>query len=793
MKCKIINITLLIFFNLLHLSSQYGSIQGIITGEDDREGLVGVNILLKGSVHGTVSGIHGDYILRDIQAGKQTIIFSYLGYESQEVSLDFKVGEEKEYNLVLVPGSIDLSAVSVQARQPFSAASSKAIRDFDLKIKPVRSAQDIMLLVPGLFIAQHAGGGKAEQIFMRGFDADHGTDVGISVDGIPVNMVSHGHGQGYADLHFVIPEIIEGLTVFKGPYFSQYGNFGTAGSLSLTTTDHPDHNLVKLEGGMFNTAKATAVLKIPTSGKHQSAYVAGQYYHSDGPFERPQGFNRANIYGKFHTHITPRSELGIGMGAFTSAWDASGQIPLRAVDRGLITRWGAIDDMEGGTTGRYNISVDYHFMEGYEHDFLVQAFVSKYDFNLYSNFTFWLNDSINGDMIEQSDNRTIYGINTYYGLRKVWGSIRTFTKLGGSYRGDNIDVSLWKSPDRIRKFIQNDNNIKEVNMAFWLEEDLVFSRLFKLQLGLRGDYFTFHSIDHLDYPEFPGNGLPHASGYAQSTILSPKLNLVLSPASNVDLYLNMGTGFHSNDARDVIIAERTREIIHARKKQGVETADIQQELLARNLDPTYGDIKTLPRASGAELGTRFSIGKNVLISLAGWYLHMEEELVFVGDEGSTEISGETRRAGFDAEIRLQLAHWIWADLDMNLADGRYINEPVDANYIPLAPRFTSQGGINIKHPAGFEGAFRYRYLADRPANEDNSVVALGHFLNNIILAYYFRGFRVFSQVENIFNITWNEAQFDTESRLFDEPVPVSELHFTPGNPFNIQVGISYEF
>jgi outer membrane receptor protein involved in Fe transport len=793
MKNKIIAVAILICLNIIQLTAQYASIRGIITGEEEREGLVGVNILLKGTVHGTVSGIHGDYILRDIPAGEQTLIFSYIGYDTYEVPMEFKEGEEKEFNLVLLPGSIDLSAVSVEARQPFSAASSKAIRDFDLKIKPVRSAQDMLLLVPGLFIAQHAGGGKAEQIFMRGFDADHGTDVGISVDGMPVNMVSHGHGQGYADLHFVIPEIIDGMTVFKGPYFSQYGNFGTAGSVTFTTTDHPDHNLVKLEGGMFNTAKATAVLKIPTTGKHQSAYLAGQYYHSDGPFESPQGFNRANIYGKFHTHITPRSELGIVVGAFSSAWDASGQIPQRAIDEELITRWGAIDDMEGGITGRYNISVDYHFMEGYEHDFMVQAFVSKYDFKLYSNFTFWLNDSIDGDMIEQSDHRTIYGINTNYSLRKTLGRIRSLTKVGGSYRGDNMDVSLWKSPDRIRKSVRTDNNINEVNMAFWLEEDLVFSQLFKLQLGLRGDYFTFHSIDHLDYPEFPGNGLPHASGYAQSTILSPKLNMVLSPASNFDLYLNMGTGFHSNDARDVIIAQRSREIIHAREKQGVDPAEIEHELLARNLDPAQRDIKTLPRAAGVELGTRFSLGTNILISLAGWYLHMEEELVFVGDEGSTEISGETRRKGLDAEIRMQLARWIWVDVDLNLSDGRYVNEPVDANYIPLAPRIASQGGINFLHPAGIEAAVRYRYLGDRPANQDNSVVATGHFLNNIILAYKFRGFRVFTQLENLYNITWNEAQFDTESRLFYETVPVSELHFTPGNPFNVQVGFSYEF
>jgi outer membrane receptor protein involved in Fe transport len=396
-------------------------------------------------------------------------------------------------------------------------------------------------------------------------------------------------------------------------------------------------------------------------------------------------------------------------------------------------------------------------------------------------------------MIEQTDNRTIYGINASYSLRKTLGSIRTLTKFGGSYRGDHIDVSLWKSPDRLRKSVQTDNTVNEVNMAFWLEEDLVFSRLFKIQLAIRGDYFTFHSIDHLDYPEFSGNGLPHATGYAQSAILSPKINMVFSPAHNTDIYLNAGTGFHSNDARDVIIAQRIREILHAGENQGDSRAMIEQRLYDRNFNPAQGDIKTLPRAAGAELGTRFSFGDNVMLSLAGWYLYMEEELVYIGDEGSTEISGETRRIGLDTEIRMQLADWIWADIDLNLSDGRYINEPDDANYIPLAPRFTSQGGINFMHPSGFEGALRYRFMDDRPANENNSVVATGHFINNVVLAYRYKGFRIFTLVENIFNLTWNEAQFDTESRLFYEPGSVSELHFTPGNPFNVQVGFSFEF
>lgn len=742
--------------------SQLSALGGQITSPDSNQGLQGVNIVLKSSGHGTISGLHGDYTLEDIPAGEQVVIFSFMGYETLEQTLVFEAGTAQDLSLELIPGSIDLSAVTVQARRPFSAASSKAVRDFDLKVRPVRSTQEMLQMVPGLIIAQHAGGGKAEQIFMRGFDADHGTDVGIYVDGMPVNMVTHGHGQGYADLHFIIPEIIDGLEVYKGPYFSRFGNFGTAGSVSMSTTDHPDHNLVKLEGGMFNSAKATTILKIPTGGSHQSAYIAGQYAHTDGPVENAQGFNRANIFGKFHTHLSPKSELGISMGAFSSAWNASGQIPQRAIDQGLLSRWGSIDPMEGGATSRYNMSVDYHFMEGYEHDFQLQAYVSQYDFRLYSNFTFFLNDSLKGDMIEQNDHRQILGMNARYSYYKSLGKIKSYTRVGATYRGDHIDLSLWKSPDRKRFAPLTDHTVAESNMAFWVEEELIFSRFFRMQLGLRGDYFVFDVSDNLDPALVPDYGLVHASGYEQAAILSPNLNLVLSPVRSLDIYLNGGSGFHSNDARDVIIAQSA-------------------------------GLTSLPRATGAELGARVGGGSRMILTLAGWYLHLEEELVFIGDEGSTESSGETRRIGLDFELRLQLAKWAWADFDLNLSDGRYVNEVEGADYIPLAPRVSSQGGVNFQHPSGIEGALRYRYIGDRPANEDNSVVATGYFIGNVVLAYRIHGFRIFAQLENLLNTEWNEAQFDTESRLFHETASYSEIHFTPGNPLNIQAGVSFEF
>jgi hypothetical protein len=231
----------------------------------------------------------------------------------------------------------------------------------------------------------------------------------------------------------------------------------------------------------------------------------------------------------------------------------------------------------------------------------------------------------------------------------------------------------------------------------------------------------------------------------------------------------------------------------AMRREGASEDEIDQAFMNRNYMPEWINIKTLPRAIGTEIGTRVNALRWFIFSASVWYLHLEEELVYIGDEGTTEISGPTQRIGLDFESRFQLTSWLWADLDINLADGRYTDLPDGEDYVPLAPRITSQGGLSLLHPGGWDGALRYRYVADRPANEDNSVVAQGYYLMNLMLGYRFGQFRVFGMVENILNTDWNEAQFDTESRLKNETEPVSEINFTPGNPINIQAGISWEF
>ncbi len=783
-------------FTFQAVAQQTGALKGRIRDAKTGTGLPWVNIVIKGTVLGTSSGVHGDYEIDHIPAGEQTVIISFVGYEKKERMVRILPDKETWLDVNLKPGSLNLSSVQVEAERPFSAASSRAIRQFDMKVRPVRSAQDLLMLAPGLIIAQHNGGGKAEQLYMRGFDADHGTDVGIYVDGMPVNMVTHGHGQGYADLHFLIPETVEEFEVFKGPYFAEFGDFATAGSVSFHTKDHPDKNLVKLEGGMFNTGKLTTVLKIPTNSAHQSAYMAGQFYTTDGPFDSPQDFKRFNMFGKFHSHLTDNSVLSLSLGGFSSAWNASGQIPTRAVKEGIISRFGAIDDMEGGTTSRVNVNFDYVYGEGTDREFSIQGYSTWYDFRLFSNFTFWLNDSIDGDMIEQTDTRNILGINTQYIYRKPWGSVMTRTTAGAGIRADNIEVGLWHSPDRVRKTLRTNDGVTQRNLYLWVQEDLFFNTKWRMQLGLRGNYYTFNvddKLDHPDPPDYAADDLPRASTYYHQAILNPKLNVVYSPAESVEIFFNSGTGFHSNDARDVIIAERIREIEYGMSRKGYTELQIDSALLARNFDPDQKNILTLPRAAGFEVGTKLNIGKAVILSMAAWYLHLQEELVFIGDEGTTEISGATRRTGLDFEARMQITPWLWADADLNLANGIYVNEPEGANDIPLAPRVTSTGGLTAILQNGFEGALRYRYVGGRPANETNTVRAEGYFITNLMLAYMFKSVKVFGSFENLFNSKWNEAQFDTESRLYWETRPVSEINFTPGNPFNVQLGISVEF
>ena len=766
------------------------SLSGEVTDETTGEPLVGATIRLVGTLLGASTDMNGQFLLPIVPVGAYQVEISLMGYSTFTDTMRVAPKEKARLVVALTPSPLHMGEMLIHGERAFTAASSRAVRQFDLHIRPNRTAHQMLQLMPGLIIAQHAGGGKAEQIFLRGFDADHGTDVAISVDGVPVNMVSHGHGQGYADMHFLIPEVVESLDVKKGPYFAEFGNLATAGAIAYHTRDRLDNNAIHLEGGGFNTAQYTMLYQIPLAGPKQSAYFAGKYYRTNGPVKQPQGLQRLNVFGKYHARLSDRSTLTLTTSGFSSAWDASGQIPQRAIEQGLIDRWGAIDDLEGGSTGRQDVQINFHVQGTDANAFDLQAYLADYQFKLFSNFTFFLEDPERGDTIEQTDSRRVAGINSAYTFHHYWGPCLAHTTMGGGLRADNAAVALWKSPDRQRLAPLVEADVVERNLFLWVQEEIALTPRLQLVLGLRGDYFTFNVDDHLEgHP----TDLPHASGFAQSSILSPKASLVYSPIHSLDLFANFGTGFHSNDARNNVIDARASQIRRTMRRDGRSAADVAAELAERNIDPGHLEEGTLPRAVGAETGLRTRLFDRLSLGAALWWMDLESEFVFVGDAGTTEASGETRREGLDLEARLQLSSWLWADADLNFSRGEAVDEPKGADKIPLAPNQTSTGGLTWRHPNGLQGSLRYRHIGDRPANEDGSITAEGYTVVDLSGAYQRGAWRFNLGVENALDTMWNEAQFDTESRLWDEEEPVSEIHFTPGNPLNMRLGVSLLF
>jgi outer membrane receptor protein involved in Fe transport len=789
--------SLLLFLSIFTFSAvahNAGNICGIVSDAKNGIPLIGVNIQIKRSLIGTNTDINGRFELKNIHIGTYDLVFSSVGYQTVMGNVHIKENITDTLAINLEESVIGFDEITVQGVRPVSASSTKEIRAIDMQLKPFRTSQDMLLMVPGLFIAQHQGGGKAEQIFLRGFDCDHGTDVSLNVDGVPVNMPTHAHGQGYADLHFLISETVNEMEVNKGPYLANMGDFYTAGAVNFETKDVLESNLFKIEAGQFNTQKYTLMVQPDQGGLEQNGYLAMQYHQSDGPFLSPEKFKRMNIFSKYFFQLTTNSKLTFSAGGFSTGWNASGQIPDRTVKQGIISRFGGIDHLEGGVTNRKNLIVGYKFLASDGNEFEVNSFLTQYNFKLYSNFTYFLQDTLNGDMIEQNEHRTLQGINASYKFATTWFGMHQQNKIGGGYRGDNIAVQLWHSPNRIRMNVFTDDVVDQQNLNIWYQQELVVNPIIRVIWGLRHDYFTFSKDDNAGSSlDSINNGLPHATGVSAQSVFSPKLNLIISLYRNLDVYLNFGQGFHSNDARDAVIGTRVEELSSNWKNVGLSDSQINKKLMKYNFDPAMRTTGTLPKATAGEIGIKSRLFNKLHLSCAAWYLYLEKEFVYSGDGGMAELSDPTRRLGIDVSARLSILPWLWADIDINTAKGTIKNLPESQNHIPLSPTLTANGGFSVIRDHGLSGSIRFRHLSDRPANEDNSIIAMGHTLFNASLAYNHRQFTFTVFGENLLNSEWNEAQFATETRLKGEKESVTELCFTPGNPINFQLGISYKF
>lgn len=727
-----------IFAFFVSFFSQSQSFKGKVVSSENKS-ISDVYVLNLNNQSHAHSNYKGEFTLENTVSG-DSISISHKSFEE----LRTVISENNSFILNTKPVSLREVVITNELNHLYEIAK------IDIKTNPVNSPQELLRMVPGLFIGQHAGGGKAEQIFLRGFDIDHGTDIAISVDGIPVNMVSHGHGQGYADLHFLQPETVNNINFDKGSYFANKGNLATAGYVDFTTKDRINTDEIALEIGQFNTQRIRGMFNLLDSEK-ESLYFSGSYLQTDSYFDAPQNFNRTNLFSKY-TLFKESSKVSFSIFHFDSKWNASGQIPQRAVDQGLIGRFGAIDDTEGGNTSRSIVNFKHDKQLDENSTLKTSAYLSLYDFELYSNFTFFLEDPINGDQIKQKEKRTTFGLNTEY--EKLTNLKETPVKyqVGIGLRQDKVsDIELSHTVNRLTTL---DNimlgDINESNLSAYGNAEFNFNKLI-INSGIRYDYFKFDYYDKLSST--------YSNEATNKGILSPKLNFLYQYNSKLQFVLKSGKGFHSNDSR-VNIASGVR--------------------------------KTLPASYGSDLGFVWKPTPKLIVNSALWYLFLEQEFVYVGDAGIVEPSGKTERKGIDIGLRYQLTDWLFLNADYTYNSAKSIEEPNGQNYIPLAPKSTFMGSLSVIKNR-FAGSFKSRYLGDRPANEDNSLVAKGYFVSDLNLNYTFKNFTIGVLVENIFDTEWNETQFETETRLQGEANSVTEIHFTPGTPSNLRGVLTYKF
>lgn len=726
------------------------TITGTVTDHLDQHTIPGISIYIPEANKGMATDDNGQYTFTHLTPGEYTLIFSFTGYAKTTKKITIKNNETTKLNISLKADLLNLSEITVSG-----SATRQGENKLDLlamQLQPVKSAQDLLRAVPGLFIAQHAGGGKAEQIFVRGTDNDHGTDFAIFFDDIPVNLPTHAHGQGYADMHFMIPEIVGKASFYKGPYDAKLGDFSICGAAMFNSLYRLDKNTAKVEYGMFNNQRALLMLNV-LDKKHlvkkwdDNAYIAADYMYNDGYFINKLNFKRLNIFAKYNAHISNSTDLSFTASTFNSNWDASGQLPLRAVESGKLDRLGSVDPSEGGSTSRTNINLKTTTTFKDNSTFKNQLYYTKNIFDLYSNFTFFMNDTINGDEIRQWENRDMFGYKGAY--NRTDNNLNS--EIGITTRTDLLKGGRDHVKERQFLNLEAKANAQITNYSFYINENWHFHPKWNLNLGLRNDLFNFNYQDKIDNAN---------SGQKWIYRFNPKLNLYYDISENVSLFAKAGTGFHSNYVQAVV------------SKDAISNP--------------------VPKSYGADLGTNFKLRHNVLVSVTGWWLHIGSEYKFGADDGSYEDIGNARKVGFDASVRYQVIANLWADVNLNYAHGILADAPKGANLLPLQPTWNATGGLTWKLH-NINASLRYRYMGDRPATEDGLVKSKSYFITDAVVRYTRSRFELGISAENIFNEQWAEAQFYDESRLKDEVAPVFDFHNTPGTPFYLKGSISCFF
>lgn len=649
-------------------------------------------------------------------------------------SITAKTAANKNHLVAIKP--VELEPVVIEGRATdllgiANSASQGVVGQAEFKNRPLSRVGELVEVVPGALATQHSGSGKANQYFLRGFNLDHGTDFTVYVDGIPMNMPTHAHGQGYLDLNSVIPELVEKIDYGKGPYYAEIGDFGSAGYSKMYTTQKLTQGLIKFTGGEFGYYRG-----VMASSKHWGdgdLLIGSEFNFYDGVWQRPEDTNK---YNGILRYTLDKGDWGLSLNgkAYHNLWTATNQIPERAITSGLLNLYGTGDPSDGGESSRYSVSS--HLWRRSDRSRSELDLYALYsDLDLYSNFTGYI-DTINGDQIQQKERRIQAGgsvEHTHYD--KLFGLDMDNT-IGLQFRHDAI-MGLALNHTKARQLVNSvrQDDISETSAGLYVKNETHWLAKFRSIAGVRVDFFNF-TVNSLR--------LPVNSGTNNAALLSPKLSLIAGPFYKSDFFINLGEGFHSNDARGTSI----------------------------HVDPVTGNaahqVSPLVRSQGGEVGWRTQFVQGLTSTLAGWWLQSDSELVFVGDGGTTEASGKSERYGIEWTNYYKPNDWLTLDADISLTTSYFIGVPQTEKHIPNSVGRVLSAGATADLPYGVFGSVRLRHFGDVPLNEMGTAWSGDTSIVNLGLGYQHKSYKIEMDWFNLFGSTQNDIAYYYGYRLQTE-------------------------
>ena len=637
------------------------------------------------------------------------------------------------------------------------SASEGTVPAQELESRPLLRPGEALEVVPGLIVTQHSGDGKANQYFLRGFNLDHGTDFATAVDGVPVNMPTHAHGQGYSDLNFLIPELVERVDYRKGVYYAEQGDFSAAGAADIHYRRSLDTPFARLSGGADGYRRAVLAASVPLAGG--DLLLGGETGRTDGPWVLPEGYEHANALLKFTRGDAARG-ADLEAVAYDAHWRSSDQIPLRAVSAGMIAPFGNIDPSDGGRTHRWSLSGDLWSQLG-AGELRAAAYALDYHLDLFSDFTYFT-DPLHGDQFEQYDNRHVYGGTVSYAHPwALFGEEGSFHS-GVQLRDDHIDpVGLYDTTDQIRWKTVSVAQARVTSYALYASEELRLTPWWRAQLGARFD--SYHFDVHAT--------LPVNSGTASTSLASPKLTMVFGPWHATEYFVDAGNGFHSNDARGTTIS----------------------------VDPNDGvtpvsRVSPVARAVGAELGVRSALIPHLQLAASLWTLRLDSELTLDNDASAIVPSGATRRYGVEVSAYYHPLEWLLIDADLAWTHARYLDHDPAGAYLRNALQQVASVGAEINRPSGWYGGGRLRYFGAAPLSQDDSVRSRPSLQIYAEAGYHFSARLSASlAVYNLLDRRDYDIEYYYASQLRGEAAPVSGVHAHPMEPRSFRASLSYYF